>query len=168
MDILEEDELRREKERAKKRAMYLLGSRDYCRKELYKKLQENYCEETCEYVIGLMEHYGFIDDESYARKLAKKLIKVNHRGKRRARFEMIVKGLDPDIVDEALEQYSDEEIVEEIKNLIEKKYAEKLYDRNDIQKVIAAMARRGYGFDDIKAAIRMAREEADADEQEED
>ena len=166
MSFAEEDSLEREKERAKKRAMYLLGSRDYCRNELYKKLAENYCAETCHYVIELMEHYGFIDDESYARKLAKKLIKVNHRGKKRARFEMTMKGLDPEIVDEALEQYTDEEIIEEIESLILKKYSEKLYDRNDVQKVIAAMARRGYGFDDIKKAITMAREELEEQEEE--
>lgn len=165
MGFLDEDKQSGEKERAKKRAMYLLGNRDYCRNELYKKLMENYCEETCDYVIELMEHYDFIDDERYAGKLAKKLIKVSHKGKRRARYEMMMKGLDAETVDEALSQYSDEDIVEEIKSLVEKKYYEKLDDRADVQKVIAALARRGYGFDDIKTALRLVREEMEENEE---
>ena len=51
---------------AKRRALYLLGGRDYSRKELHKKLMNNYSEETCEKVLEFVEEYGYLDEERYA------------------------------------------------------------------------------------------------------
>ena len=139
--------------RAKRRAMYLLGAKPYSEQGLYKKLLENYPQSVCESVVSLMKEYGYLDDREYARRYSHHLICTKHFGKRKAFYEMKMKGLDDEIIREALGEYDDEEICGQITELLRKKYAEKLADREQRQKVTAALARRGYSFSDIKAAI---------------
>ena len=158
-----------ELETAKKRAMYLLGGRDYSRKELLDKLLKNYSRETCEEAVRQMTEYGYLDDRRYADKLARKYVEVRKYGKSRAKMMMIQKGLGPSIADEALSRYSADDMVEEITAIIEKKYMDKLSaDGNEgmkeMQKVMAALARRGYGYEDIKKAVSLVKENAEFEE----
>lgn len=148
----------KELETAKKRAMYLLGGKDYSRKELLNKLLNNYSPEVCEAAVEQMLEYGYLDDERYAKKLARNYIEVRKYGKKRAKMMMIQKGLNPSLADEALSRYSDEEIIDEIVAIIEKKYYDNLFEsglegQKERQKVMAALARRGYGYEQIKKAV---------------
>lgn len=150
----------KELETAKKRAMYLLGGKDYSRKELMTKLLKNYSRETCEAVIEQMSEYGFLDDRKYAEKLARHYIEIKKYGKIRAKSLMIQKGLGSSLADEALEQYSNEDIVDEIVSIIKKKYSDRIStdgpdQRAEMQKVIAALARRGYRYEQITAALKL-------------
>ena len=159
-----------ELETAKKRAMYLLGARDYSRKELLEKLLKNYSRETCETAVEQMAEYGYLDDRRYAEKLAKKYVEVRRYGKSRAKMMMIQKGLGSALADEALSRYSSQDMVEEISAIIEKKYMDKLSidgteRMKEMQKVMAALARRGYSYDDIRKAISLVREDAEFDEE---
>lgn len=159
-----------ELETAKKRAMYLLGGRDYSRKELLDKLLKNYDRETCEAAVEQMAEYGYLDDRKYAAKLARKYVAVRRYGKSRAKMMMIQKGLGSALADEALSRYSDDDMIEEITALIEKKYIGRLSSdgaegMKETQKVMGALARRGYGYEDIKTAISRIRENAEFDEE---
>lgn len=159
-----------ELETAKKRAMYLLGGKDYSKKELFDKLLKNYSRETCESVIEMMCEYGFLDDERYAKKLARQYIEVRKYGKSRAKMMMLQKGLGSALADEALKQYSADDLINEIVEIIEKKYYDRLFTeglegRKEMQKVMAALARRGYGFEDIKSAVALVKEGAEFDEE---
>ncbi len=156
----------KELETAKKRAMYLLGGKDYSRKELMTKLLKNYSREACEATVEQMAEYGYLDDRRYAEKLARQYIEVRKYGKSRAKMMMIQKGLGPSMADEALEQYSAEDMVDEIVSIIEKKYYDRLFTegiegKKEVQKVIAALARRGYGYEDIKEALGFVRDGAE-------
>ena len=156
----------KELETAKKRAMYLLGGKDYSRKELTEKLLKNYSREAAEAAVSQMVEYGYLDDSRYAKKLARQYIEVRRYGKSRAKMMMIQKGLGPQLVDEALEQYSAEDLIGEIVTLIEKKYYDRLFiegleGRKEMQKVMAALARRGYGYEDIKTAVSAVRDRAE-------
>lgn len=139
--------------KAKKRAMYLLGERLMCRGELLAKLTKTYGEqvatEAAEYVCEL----GYVNDEEYAPRLAEYLIKSKRWGVRRARYEMIRRGLDRELVENTLADIPEDEIDEELTALIEKKYAGKIGDYNDRQRTIAALARRGYDYGAIKRCI---------------
>lgn len=154
--------------KAKKRALYLLGERSLCRGELLAKLTKTYgesvAEAAAEYVCGL----GYVDDEEYAAKLAVYLIKRKRWGLRKARYEMLHRGLDGELVDNALSEISEEELDEELTALIEKKYGAKIQDRDDRRRTIAALARRGYDFGSIKRCIEaVAQSVEDQDEFEE-
>ena len=162
MALFEEAERSAEYERARKRAMYLLGSRPYSTAALREKLLNNYTGETTERVIEDMTRYGFLDDEEYARRLASSIIKGKKYGLRRAKAEMRRKGVPDELIEQALDEYGSEEINESLTQLVRKKYADRIADREERQKVIAALARRGYGFGEIKTAIMAVLEEVDS------
>ena len=153
-----------ELEIARRRAMHLLAARDYGKKELYKKLLNNYSEKTSLAVTEMMTEYGYLDDERYAKKLAKTYIEIRKYGKKRAALMMREKGLDRDTIENALEEYDAEAITSEIVVLLKKKYMDRLFSegpegKKEMQKVIAALARRGYSYGDIKTALYALKEE---------
>lgn len=155
-----------ELETAKKRAMYLLGGKDYSRRALYDKLREHYSPESCEKAVAQMCEYGYLDDERYAKRLARQYIEGKKYGKRRAALMLSQKGLERETIEEALSLYSADEITEELADLIEKKYLDRLFGeelegRKETRKVIAALARRGYGYGEIQSAIALVRERAE-------
>lgn len=161
-----------ELEIAKRRAMHLLGGRDYGRNELIEKLKNNYSEETAVKVAGLMCEYGYVNDERYAEKLAKQYIKVRRYGKSRAALMMRQKLLDAETVEAALSRYSSEDITAEIAEILRKKYWDKLFlpgleGKKEMQKVTAALARRGYAYSDIKNALYLVKDEIDEQSEEE-
>ncbi len=147
-DIVRANDIRR----AKERALYLLDNRDYSYAELFKKLSENYDEDICYEVLNRLAELGCIDDRRYARYLAEKLCAVKKYGYFKAREEMRLKGLSRDIIEEALEEYTGD-CSERLLELIDKKYARYLTDEKGVKKVKAALARLGYSFADINAAI---------------
>ena len=153
-----------ELEIARRCAMHLLAARDYGKKELYKKLLNNYSEKTSLAVTEMMTEYGYLDDERYAKKLAKTYIEIRKYGKKRAALMMREKGLDRDTIENALEEYDAEAITSEIVVLLKKKYMDRLFlegpeGKKEMQKVIAALARRGYSYGDIKTALYALEEE---------
>lgn len=159
MALFEEAERDTEYERARKRAMYLLGSRPYSTAALREKLLNNYSEETADKVVEDMTRYGFLDDEDYANRLASSIIRGKKYGLHRAKAEMRRKGVPDELIEQALSEYSHEDMTESLTELVRKKYSERIYDRDERQKVIAALARRGYGFGEIKAAVMTVLEE---------
>jgi len=88
--------------KAKKRALYLLGSRMYSYNELYKKLLPTYGEEASRAAADAMQEYGYIDDADYAGKLAEKLIHGKHYGMSKTRWEMQSRGLDKNLIEDIL------------------------------------------------------------------
>jgi len=165
--LREDDELDRNKlreiiwasnfRRAYQRALYLLDYRDYSRAEMYKKLLSNYkSERLCTAVADKLEKNGIIDDERYAEKLAVRYVSVRKFGYRRAKREMMMKGIDQFTADDALEPYS-QEFGENLMTLLETKHARNLTDRSDrkaVERVKASLARYGYGFDEINRCIK--------------
>lgn len=170
MGFIEEEqkkaEIEAEYERARKRAMYLLGSHDYSTAMLREKLLNNYTEETTERVIGLMLRYGFLDDENYAKKLAASLIKGKKYGIYRTKTEMKRKGVPSDIIDDTLAEYESEDYLEQLKTVIRKKYLDKIYDRDGRKKTVSALVRRGYSFSEIKRAVLEVLEEEESEDEE--
>lgn len=149
-----DDEKTPEERRAKERALYLIGYRDHSYKELFDKLEKNYDSEICFSVCDKMVEMRLINDADYAKKLAKSLIENRLMGSFRARQEMLHKGLSRETVDEVLEDY-DEDTLERLCKLIEKKYARRLTDEREIRRVKGALARLGYSYDDINAALEI-------------
>ena len=143
--------------RARERALYLLTGRDYGYKELFDKLEKNYPEDICLEICDKMVQLRLIDDAQYAQKLAKELLEIKLLGAYRARFEMLRRGLDRTLVDEALEAMEDDTL-ERLSELVERKYVRYLTDYKGFQKVKAALGRLGYGYSDISAVLDLYEE----------
>lgn len=141
-------------------ALYCLDRRSYSCKELADKLMsaKNPVESAVTQTIEKLVRLGFLDDARYAAELARTYIESRHYGLRKAAFEMKRRGLSRELIEDALAAYSeDEQIAEQLSELIAKKYARYLTDENDrksIEKVTAALVRRGFDYADIRDAIR--------------
>lgn len=142
--------------RAYEYALYRLDYRDFSAEEIYEKLLETYKNEAlCLEVVKKLARAGIINDERYAEKLARKLVESKKYGYRRAKREMMQKGLAENTVCGALKQYADT-FEENLAALLRGKYSRYLTDdtdRKSIEKAKNALVRYGYGYDEINRAV---------------
>lgn len=142
--------------RARERALYLMESRDHSYRELFDKLEKNYSEEICFEVCNRLAEMGVINDRRYAEKLCRQLFEVKKLGKYRVKQEMRLRGLSSEIIEEAIENFAEEdEPYERLEKLVEQKYERYLTDRKGVQKVKNALARKGYSFGEIKEVLEL-------------
>ncbi len=140
--------------RARERALYLLGLRDYGCRELQQKLLTEATPEIAAAVVERLRQVGLLDDSRFAARLARHLSEYKQYPRRRIRQELLRRGVDAATVEEALESLEGEDFQQALA-LIEKKYYNKINNPEDRQRTIAALARRGFTY----AAIRRALEE---------
>lgn len=141
-----------EVERAKSRGIWLLSMRAYSAAMLAKKLYA-YCEKDAadEAVCKLIE-LGLLDDTAYAKSLALEFCEYRHMSRRNIRFELQKRGIDRDIIDEAVDELPEDE-VPAILEIIRHKYADCFDDEKGRRRMFSGLARKGYGYNDIKQAI---------------
>lgn len=150
--LLEKMKRQAQVRRARERALYLLSYRDHSAKELYDKLCKNVSPAVAAKTVARMEEMGLLNDEEYARKLSQYYLNQKNWSVRKALFEMGRKGLDRETAQAALDECQVDP-VEQITRLIQRKYSRFLGDFKGNQKVIAALARLGFQYSDIKTAI---------------
>ncbi|MBR4362573.1 MAG: RecX family transcriptional regulator [Ruminococcus sp.] len=170
---LEKDELRKiiydsNFRRAYQYALYCLDYRDYSARDMLSKLVGTYKNETlCREVLKKLTGAGLIDDARYAEKLARRLVEARKYGFRRAKRELLMKGIGEETAVDALEQYR-EMFGENLAELLRTKHYRLLTDSSDrknIEKVKSALVRYGYGFDEINSAVREYFENAEQAEE---
>ncbi len=151
-DFLEDIMMQAERRKARERAYYLLGYRDHSKKELYDKLLKSARPEIAMDIINMVEEQGLLNDEDYAGKLARYYMLSKKWGAKKAYYEMLKRGIDKELILSAIDE-CDVDFTEQIKAIIDKKYYDCLEDYKGKQKLIAALMRLGYSYDDIKTAI---------------
>ena len=128
----------------KGKALDLLSRKPQSRRELERRLGEwGAEEETSAALCDRLEELGYLDDGHYAAK---------GYGTRKLRDELYRRGVPRDLWDEALAQAEDP--AEQLDAFVAKKLAGTAGDRRDLQRVSAALARRGYGWSEINDALR--------------
>jgi len=140
--------------KAKAKAFDLLSRRDFSKKGIKRKLMEKGIdEENASIQADYLEERGYINDESYAKNVAKYLFEVKGFGRQRVINELVLKGIDKERAKEIVEEYegSDEDRINEVllkliknKDLSDKKVVKSLYDK---------LIRLGYSYEDIKNAF---------------
>lgn len=136
--------------RAKDKALEYLSARGYASRELYDKLCLRFDEHSAAAAVAQMQHLELLDDKKFALHRAEALARRNKSAREIARH-LAQKGVDRDTIDEVLAQL-DAPQDNACCALIRKSYLPKLRaGRRDL--VIAALARRGFGYGDIKAAL---------------
>lgn len=139
--------------RAKSRALWYLDRSDITEKALFEKLvRAGFEKGASAKVIKRLVEVELINDRRYAENYAEKLLSSNV-SKREAVGKMLSKGVPYDLVKEVLDNFdTDEE--EQIKNLIEKKYKNKITAENGAQKVYAALIRKGFSYGAVRSVIK--------------
>ncbi len=139
--------------RAKSRAVWLLESRDYTQRGMYNKLRPLYGEYAAEFAASYCAQIGLIDDERFAERMAYSL---SQRGvsDREAVRRLISKGVAREVATAAVEGAQSDPAAQ-LEDIIRKKYALRLEsgDKKETERVVAALARKGFGFGDIRRAI---------------
>ncbi len=138
--------------RAKGKALTLLTGRDYSSAGLVKKLCEFYPKQSAQRACDEMLRLGLIKDEDYARRIAEELISRKGMSRKMAAAYMKNKGIDDDLALRALDE-TEYDPAQSIKKIILSKYRRQLSDETGFRRLYAALARRGFAYEDIRAAI---------------
>lgn len=157
--LKEQSDLRK----AKDKALSYLSLRDHAGGELYEKLCRQFDEHTAAAAVAEMRRLELLDDARFARRRAGYLA-GQHKSAREIRRKLLEKGIDRETADAAVAALDLDE-TDACRAVLEKSYLRKLQSgRSDL--VIAALARRGFSYGAIKAAIKAVQaDEADeADE----
>ena len=149
-------------EAAKKRALWLLDKRDYSRHELIGKLTEKgYNDAAAETAVERLVELGFVDDARYAPIVVRHYAAKGY-GARRVQAELQRRGIPKDLWDAALEELPEQD--DTLDQLLRAKLrGADPGDRAALKRATDALLRRGYGWDEISAAVERARMELKED-----
>lgn len=150
-DLRREDEVRQ----AKEKAMDCLSAAAQTGGMLREKLRRRYSEEAVEAAVCRMEELGLINDLDYSRRFAADAVNLRYYPKRRIAAELQRKGVSEEILSKVLAEITEETEIKTACRLLEKQYREKLCGRRERDKVKAALQRRGFGCETIRAAVNL-------------
>ena len=146
---------RSNEKRAKEKALYLLGIRDYSRKELVDKIRQETSDEAAELAERRMQELGLLNDHNFAQKYAKDLLFRKNHSASKAEFELIKKGIDKDLAREVIEALQPDAKESILRVLAGRKYSNLLRQgESGVKKAVASLQRLGYRWEDIRAALR--------------
>ena len=116
-------------------------------------LRKGIDERSAQDALTMLEGYGLIDDEEYAREFSR--IQSKKLGARMVRQKLLQKGISAELA----EKYSREngEAQQEAARQICEKYVRKYADLPELErrrKIYAALIRRGFSYDEAASAVR--------------
>ena len=136
--------------RARKRAMFLLEKMDRTESQLRNKLRQGfYGEDLIDDAIAYVKKYHYIDDNRYAQTYVR--YQEERKSKRQIKMDLMQKGVDREIIEQAIEaEYEPESEQELILKWIEKrKYKIGESDIKEKQKMYQFLMRKGFRSEDI-------------------
>ncbi len=140
-------------------AVTLLAQRAQSSGEIRQKLRRKlYMEDTIEMVLYKLEKERLMDDEAFARDWAASRARCQV-GRSRILRELRMKGIPQELAQHALDELDEDEGDQAAIALAAKllrRYSGEADERKSMQKLLAAMARRGYGYEESKRAIETA------------
>lgn len=140
-------------------AVYLLGGRNYFEKALKDKLrQKEYSDEAISFTIEKLKKYNYIDDEKLTAAFVNDKKRFSKKGPRYIAQALKMKGVDSEIIRNALEDgYDVDEAYENCKALAMKKYdyyKRKTDDKYTFKgKMYGFLAQRGFNSEVIRKVL---------------
>ena len=145
-------------EDAKARALALLDKRDYSRAELRRKLLEKGVSEAdADAALERLGALGFVDDARYAPIVVRHYAAKGY-GRRRVAQELQRRGIPRELWDAALAQMPEQDDTLD-RLLASRLRGADIEDRSALKKATDALARKGYSWEEITAAVERAREQ---------
>ena len=142
-------------------AVAMLAQRARASGEIKKKLaQKPYLDDTVDMVLYKLEKEGLLDDVAFSKEWAAARSR-SQVGKARILQELRQKGIDRETAQAAVEELDQEEKEQAAAALacrLVKRHRNESDPRKAMQKMLMAMARRGYGYEESRAAIQRALE----------
>ena len=143
----------------------MINSRDYClklitikdrtEKEIRTKLKEkNFDENTIEEEIEFLSNYGYLSDKRYAEHFTADAINIKKWGKSRIRTELLRRGIERDIVDDAIEEAFVEADDDRLYIEMEKRFKNADFSNmKERTRIFNFYFRRGFSPEEIKGAM---------------
>lgn len=133
------------------RALGLLSKLMKTEKQLRDYLKEKKYPKVCiDKAIDKLKDYGYIDDKAYAENYINASSSI--KSKRKIKYELILKGVKEEIVENALENFSDESEYEVCLKFAQKYLKNKQIDLKTKQKFYNHLAGKGFSFSFIARA----------------
>ncbi len=137
---------------ARVKAARICGKKLYSKRELMKKLTDHgITEQDALDAVEWMEELGAVDDTAYAGMLVRHY-RAKGFGNLRIREELKLRGIPKDLAQSVLDEYQ-EDTREPIRAFLEKKLRGKTPDDAEKRKLIAALQRRGFAYEEIKSVF---------------
>ena len=147
------EELKKSSSKAidRRKALEILSRRPYSRRELKDKLlRSGVDEQRAEECVAWIAERGFLDDGEYAGAVARHYAAKGY-GAGRVRDELRRRGVGREQTDETLAEMP--ENTEKLDAFIARRLSDP-NDRDGVRKVSAALFRRGWSWEEIRAALR--------------
>ena len=137
----------------KEKALSLLARKPQSRKELERKLSQwEATQEEAAAICERMEELGYLDDAAYAAQVVR-YYSAKGYGERKLRDELYCRRIPRELWEEAMEQAADP--ADSIDAFLQKKLrGGQPGDPRELKRASDALARRGYRWDEISAALR--------------
>ena len=154
---ISETQLASLKEKAGFRSAYekgikYLSMRAYSEKELYDKLKLKFGAETSRRAVDKMLDRGYIDDEAFCKEYVRYLFEVKKYDVKRITYELKIKGIDGETINNTL-KILDNEPISRIIEMLRTKYENRLETEKDRKRIVNRFIRMGYSYSDIKSAF---------------
>lgn len=142
--------------KAKFHALNLLSYRQRTEKEIRDSLsRKGFNEESINKAIDFCIEYNYIDDKKFAQSFSRDKVNLNKLGPERIKYELRIKGVDKDIINEVLHVKYDDQF-QMAKDLALKKISSyKNDDRNaQYRKLSGFLQRKGYSYGVISKVLK--------------
>lgn len=163
LEIAKEDTFIRARETALRSLERTMKTEEEIQKKL---LEKEFDDDTIARVISLLKEYNLLNDARYAELYLKE--KLRSRGQKKAKFELLHKGVDKEVLNEALDSLKDSSLEEETCFKLAKKKYDQLCKREQDpfklkSKLYTFLAGKGYEYELISSTLRKIL--ADSDEE---
>jgi len=139
-------------ENTKKRALRILGNRNFSKQEMHKRLvSKGETEENAAETVRWLVELGYINDSDYATLIARHYTAKGY-GAARIKNEFFKRGIPRDYWEEKLAEISETEQSDAALEFLAKKLRGS-DDMDDLRRASDALVRRGYSYDEARAAV---------------
>lgn len=143
--------------RAKLRALHLLNDMGRTEVQLRQKLKQNdYTDEIVEKAVNYVKSFGYINDEEYARSFI--VSRKDKKSRKELYMQLSKKGIATDVLDFVFEESYDSDTAKEavLSIMRKKKYNPDTATRQETQKILAYLTRKGFNYEDIRQVLQVS------------
>ena len=112
-------------------------------------------------IVSSLVKDRFVDDRRYAAAFAREKSSLQGWGPVKIRFQLRGKGISDEIISEALQEVDPEKAVSKLDKLAADKYRLLKDDPQCKLKLLKALLSRGYGYDEVEAAVSRVMKSSD-------
>jgi regulatory protein len=139
-------------ENTKKRALRILGNRNFSEQEMHKRLvSKGETEENAAETVRWLARLGYINDSDYATLIVRHYVTKGY-GEARIKSELFKRGIPKDYWEEKLAEVGEDEQGDAAVEFLAKKLRGSA-DKDDLRRASDALVRRGYSYDDARTAV---------------